>query len=240
MSTEVEISRFSCSTPLLVDPEHSLDSTLDEKRLDQQQDEEINVSLIDKSSSLIEFEQNEKLLADQSLMSNLSGTSKMSLMKLPIFQMETLVRGIRENFNTHDENKSLNASVTCGLNEVDVDLLISKILPVESKQEEKKEDTKSEYLSMLESKVESELVRRQHCEKQIYDLNEKILELEQQLAVAHELERKRETSARSMDSSLRKVNFNIIFYPSSSLILIIYKDSHNVETETSRARREYK
>ena len=54
-------------------------------------------------------------------------------------------------------------------------------------------------------RLQNEVIRRQHCEKQIHELNESLLELQQQLAVANDLVNKREAYAQTIDSALQKV-----------------------------------
>jgi chromosome segregation ATPase len=60
-------------------------------------------------------------------------------------------------------------------------------------------------LMALESRLENETLRRQHCEKQIHELNEHLLELQQQLAIANSLDKKRDMFVQSMDASLQKI-----------------------------------
>lgn len=60
-------------------------------------------------------------------------------------------------------------------------------------------------LVALESRLENETLRRQHCEKQIHELNEHLLELQQQLAIASSLDKKRDMFVQNMDTSLQKI-----------------------------------
>ena len=60
-------------------------------------------------------------------------------------------------------------------------------------------------VSLMEQRLDSEMLRRQHCERQISELNKSILELQQQLAVANGLEKKRRSFAQSMSVALQKV-----------------------------------
>lgn len=60
-------------------------------------------------------------------------------------------------------------------------------------------------LIALESRLENETLRRQHCEKQIHELNEHLLELQQQLAIASSLDKKRDMFVQNMDTSLQKI-----------------------------------
>jgi hypothetical protein len=64
---------------------------------------------------------------------------------------------------------------------------------------------KNDGLIALENRLENEKLRRLHCEKQIFELNEHLLELQEQLAVANALDKKRELFAHNMDASLKKV-----------------------------------
>ena len=57
----------------------------------------------------------------------------------------------------------------------------------------------------VESRLQNEILRRQHCEKQIFELNQHLLELQEQLAVANGLEAKREKFAQNMETSIKKV-----------------------------------
>jgi hypothetical protein len=64
---------------------------------------------------------------------------------------------------------------------------------------------KNDGLIALENRLENERLRRLHCEKQIFELNEHLLELQEQLAIAYALDKKRELFAQNMDTSLHKV-----------------------------------
>jgi hypothetical protein len=190
-----------------------------------------------KTNSLLEFEENEKILADQSLMSNFSTASDLSLMTAPIFQMENLISNLRENYNyklndsaikVADAEASLNKTPTNNkspkVNGVDIDSILSKMISQKAKVRPEKTTEKANNakengnhkneLALIENKLENEITRRQHCEKQIHELNERLLELQQQLAVAHDLGHKREVYAQTMDSALQKVtlkNIHLIY-----------------------------
>ena len=87
-------------------------------------------------------------------------------------------------------------------------ILSPKMINLEEKTEENLQQSfikKNEKLVKIESQLESEIFRRKHCEKQICDLNQSILELQQQLAVANGLEKKHELFAQNMDISIQKV-----------------------------------
>lgn len=80
---------------------------------------------------------------------------------------------------------------------------------------------KGDQLIALENRLENETLRRQHCEKQIYELNEHLLEVQQQLAIANCLDKKRDVFVQNMDSSLQKVSnvFKFIFFKGDNLLI---------------------
>jgi hypothetical protein len=223
-----------------------------------------------KTNSLLEFEENEKLLDDQSLMSNFSTSSKMSLMNLPIVQMETLITNLRENYDykvsdcdfkvAADQAKALNSKTPTKNRSVqskdetadNIDSILNKMLARNSLADKSLDEavmfvkqgtpktssgsssgSKSEQLSVVESRLESETVRRQHCEKQIHELNENLLELRQQLAIAHDLGHKREVYAQTMDTALQKVSPSVKtkLYQWKGYTFYFLLDYENVEAE---------
>ena len=172
--------------------------------------------------SLLEFEENEKK-ANISKIS--SPDSFKSSLKAPINQMENLLNNLRNNYNyknnlseqssTQANNQLMRSSMeqraSCEIN-----LNVNKIksqneheyLENKLNQNDKQQQSyfrKSDQLIALESRLEHEILRRQHCEKQIQSLNENLLELQQQLAVATGLDKKRESFAQNMDASIQKV-----------------------------------
>jgi hypothetical protein len=181
--------------------------------------------------SLLEFEENEKK-ANSSKSS--SSSSFKSNLKAPINQMENLLQNLRSNYNyknnlsdkpsTVIHNQSLRASLE-QRTITDIKLNLNNILPANNQSEfsnqelnEKSQITienqqqapnsrKNEQLAVLESRIEHEIFRRQHCEKQIQELNQNVLELQQQLAIANGLDKKRELFAHNMDVSIQKVNY---------------------------------
>lgn len=180
--------------------------------------------------SLLEFEENEKK-ANSSKSS--SSSSLKSNLKAPINQMENLLQNLRSNYNYKNNlsdkpsmvihNQSLRASLE-QRTITDIKLNLNNILPANNQNEfsnqelsEKSQITienqkqapnsrKNEQLAVLESRIEHEIFRRQHCEKQIQELNQNVLELQQQLAIANGLDKKRELFAHNMDVSIQKVN----------------------------------
>lgn len=59
--------------------------------------------------------------------------------------------------------------------------------------------------SLLRDQVEKERFRRKHCEQQIQELHRKLLEAQQQLAVAVSAERKKDAMIEQLDKTLAKV-----------------------------------
>ena len=55
--------------------------------------------------------------------------------------------------------------------------------------------------------IEKEVLKRQHCEKQIEELNKKILQLDEQLTVVTALDRKKESFINKLERNLNKVIF---------------------------------
>jgi hypothetical protein len=89
-----------------------------------------------------------------------------------------------------------------------IKILSPKQINLEEKSEENLKKSfvkKNEKLIEIESQLENEIFRRKHCEKQIFELNQSILELQQQLAVANGIEKKHELFAENMDISIQKV-----------------------------------
>jgi hypothetical protein len=144
-----------------------------------------------KSNSLIEFEENEKILEDQSLQmfQNLSDDLSVNLtLKQPINQMESLVQSLRENFNYKiHENDTMTMMM----------MNSSQILPLNFK-------NTAVNKSELETKLEDEILKREHCEKQIQNLNQNLLRLEQELAIVNDQSKKREIQARAFDLNVQK------------------------------------
>ncbi len=58
---------------------------------------------------------------------------------------------------------------------------------------------------LLETRLENETLRRQHCEKQIHELNEHLLEVQQQLTIANCMDKRRDLFVQGMDASLQRV-----------------------------------
>nr|XP_018667952.1 centrobin-like isoform X2 [Ciona intestinalis] len=58
---------------------------------------------------------------------------------------------------------------------------------------------------ILRDTLEKEKYRRQHCEKQIQKLQKKMLEIQQELAVAHSTDRKKDLMIEQLDKTLAKV-----------------------------------
>lgn len=158
-----------------------------------------------KQESLIEFEQNEKLA--QETINNLSNanTTKTSS---PVNQLENLLNNLRTTTNTANliddvDNKSLNKSPNADALAKVIQLTPSSQITSSQIGNQTK---KSDQLIALEKRLEHEIFRRQHCEKQIHELNENLLELQQELAVAKGLDRKKEIFIQNMEVSIQKVN----------------------------------
>jgi hypothetical protein len=191
--------------------------------------------------SLLEFEENEKK-ANSSKSS--SHDSCKSNLKTPINQMENLLQNLRSNYNYKNnladkhsmllQNQSIRASIEQRTIS-DIKLNLNKILPANDQNEysdqgyienaqnsiEKQQSSfsrKNEQLAVLESRIEHEIFRRQHCEKQIHELNQNVLELQQQLAIANGLDKKRELFAHNMDLSIQKVK--LLFFNKNCIFLI--------------------
>ncbi len=148
------------------------------------------------NTSLIEFEQNEKL-ADESLDISQSTIYHSYTPSSPIAQMENLLNNLRSNYkpqkstaNTQPFNQSF-----------DFNDMAAKILPMTSQvftsparpaNQPQDFHRKGDQLVLLETRLENETLRRQHCEKQIAELNEHLLEVQQQLTVANCLDKRRD------------------------------------------------
>ena len=222
--TPADKNEFSCSTPVnhlnqsdcLPSPVEVLSNL-----------NKINMS----SNSLIEFEQYEKMVEQRSEPpphdSTLdTSTAYQSLFTAPINQMENLLANLRSNYNGHQQlNAKSDEQAIKSINDsFNFKSMVHKILPMsgqmftgEPHAVPKKEAgfhqynenngyfRKGDQLAALENRLENETLRRQHCEKQIYELNEHLLELQQQLAVANCLDKKRDLFVQNMDVTLHKV-----------------------------------
>ncbi len=150
-----------------------------------------------KQNSLMEFEQNEKLA--QANASNVYASAS------PVVQLESLLSNLRSKDEIKDKivkpgeiNPSEITSATVAINSLHVHSTAANTQP-------NGYFRKNDQLIALENRLENEIFRRQHCEKQIHELNENILELQQQLAVAQGLDRKKETIIQNMEISVQKV-----------------------------------
>ena len=175
--------------------------------------------------SLLEFEENEKK-ANQNNSSKMTDSSFRSSLKAPINQMENLLSNLRSNYN-YKNNLADNPGMqvrkgqsSFSTRKPAIEPMANKIVStdqqliqvhaethdaVKQKQQQAPYFRKTDQLVALESRLENEIFRRQHCEKQILELNENLLELQQQLAVANGLDKKRELFAQNMDISIQKV-----------------------------------
>ena len=220
-------NEFSCSTPV----NHMNQSDCSPSPVEVL----LNVNKINMSTnSLIEFEQYEKMVEQRSeppphdsiLDSSRTSTAYQSLFNAPINQMENLLANLRSNYNGHQPlNPKADEQAIKAINDsFSFKSMVHKILPMsgqmfagEPHAAPKKEAgfhqynensgyfRKGDQLAALENRLENETLRRQHCEKQIYELNEHLLELQQQLAVANCIDKKRDLFVQNMDVTLHKV-----------------------------------
>lgn len=151
----------------------------------RQDDENDQISLDDEvPSSLAEFEENEKKAAECTSSSTIMNSST-----TPPNKLNNLVADLRICFN--------------------YDPLVESSSPLSPSFDTKllaDDDTG------LGARLESEILKRVQCERQIEELNRSLCDLRQQLALALDCEKKRQIFARKMDADLNKVNLiNRIF-----------------------------
>jgi hypothetical protein len=174
---------------------------------------------LQQQNSLIEFEQNEKLAQQNA--SNIYNVSS------PVMQLESLLSNLRINSNNNTSNnpsKIINKDDLNNKEKLNNNSSFSNELPNSKVIQQQTHNgvnsvistsqtvsnqaffRKNDHLIALENRLEHEIFRRQHCEKQIHELNENLLELQQQLAVANGLDRKKEAIIQNMEISVQKVN----------------------------------
>lgn len=162
-----------------------------------------------KQESLIEFERNEKLVAQETTASNL--VSSINVNVSPVLQLENLLSNLRaKSTNLIDDvcSKSLNKSTADSVKsqtQLTPNSQVSQVCQASGYLK------KSEQMIALEKRLEHEIFRRQHCEKQIHELNENLLELQQELAVSKGLDRKKEIFIQNMEATIQKVIAFLLF-----------------------------
>jgi hypothetical protein len=203
-------NKFSCSTPINNKDDKCDFNAQNENNENREEDETEETNSLNSEeihASLAEFEENEKRVENSSTLSMLSNSTK-SLFKSPIQKMESLVGDLRSCFELKpvsmfvmplDDEETARRSRRSGDDERSAMLAelnggggsSGAVVGVEE---------------LLEHRLESEIVRRLFCEKQVEELNKTVCELRQHLAVANESDKKRIAFAGRMDASLRKVN----------------------------------
>ena len=235
ISNDIEVSliKFTCSTPIKMvqDNESNISGDendhLDKSNLEEfsnlnkpsnlNKNEFIDINAMFKkeskhdnsvNSSLIEFEQNE-ILAELTLSNSYYECPKL---KEPLKQMEHLIMSLRSNYEL--EKLSTSPKNNENLRELDLRSMANRILPLCGKQlfnVDKETIFESDRFNDIEDRLENEKIRREHCEKEIRELNQKNLELQQKLAVSYEIEKKNAIFIQNADSNLQKVN-DLLFH----------------------------
>jgi hypothetical protein len=64
---------------------------------------------------------------------------------------------------------------------------------------------KNEHFVAIENRLENEILKRKHCEKQIFELNENVIKLKEQIALYNCFENRREIFFQNFESIVEKV-----------------------------------
>ena len=148
-----------------------------------------------KQNSLMEFEQNEKLAQ--------ANASSVYAAASPVVQLESLLSNLRSKDEIKE--KTVKSGAISPTSIAAAATVAANPLSTANNNQPNGYFRKNDHLIALENRLENEIFRRQHCEKQIHELNENLLELQQQLAVAQGLDRKKQTIIQNMEISVQKV-----------------------------------
>jgi len=221
-------NHFSCSTPIKFDDQENVnenreeqESGLYEKSLKMMEklnasNDEVNVY----NSSLLEFEEIEKKancqVKNDSIASSHNGKN---VLNEPIDEMQDLIRKIEEanGFNVLALKSNNDHSAQIKLIESE-NMFYDNLLNLNDEKNIKlKEDggeenfmsssflSQNEHIKTLQNCLEQEICKRQQCEKQLKDMYQTVVDLQQKLALANGLDRKRQMFGKNVDLALRKV-----------------------------------
>lgn len=195
---QIENVKFSCSTPITGGGSIVYSS------------EERNRAPLNTSNrSLAEFEEFEK--HNQSTLSIAESVPVHNSSQNPILQIDNLIGDLREFCNRAPPTLNTNADETgaslvesFAVNSVNNSDLLAQLSGSLFQRQ-------NDHTASFQLKLENEIVRRKHCEKQIYELNQRLLESQQQLAISNELDKKRQLFYKKVESYFRKVVFLLHF-----------------------------
>jgi hypothetical protein len=135
--------------------------------------------------------------------------------KSPVNQMNNLLKNLRVNYKNNDnecDNNNNNNNFdddSLILSKLENDLSFNSIIFDNSKKYLRNNNNNNinsiNNVGDLKIILEKEVLKRQHCEKQIEELNKKLLQLDEQLAVVTALDRKKEQFINKLDKNLTKV-----------------------------------
>lgn len=127
--------------------------------------------------------------------------------KTPINDVDNLIRNLRSNFKLNNNDSLYNE-----MHNFDTSSHNNDMTSINNKLNTIVDDLKlinhnnDAGCSNLNEKLEKEILKRQHCEKQIQELNKQKLYLEEQLAVVSALDHKKELFIHKLDKNLSKVS----------------------------------
>jgi hypothetical protein len=214
---------FSCSTPIKFDDQENVNENQEEEEIENK-----SLEILGKSSSLnsdkhlynqslFEFEEIEKNANQEENDSMSHSNNEKNILNEPIEEMEELIRKIDEanQFNVIALKSSADPSAQIKLIESE-NMFYDNLL--KSNDDEKLNGheaeekfmshsflAKNEHIKTLQNCLEQEICKRQQCEKQLKDLYQTLVDLQQKLAIANGLDRKRQMFGKNVDLALRKV-----------------------------------
>ena len=144
--------------------------------------------------------------------------------KSPINQLNALLKNIRannselEDYNENNNYEDDSLILPKYQNDLSISNSNNKLNSIMSDATPKLQNNKCSKANLintnnsdLKSVLEKEVLKRQHCEKQIEELNKKLLQLDEQLTVVTALDRKKETFINKLDKNLTKVFYSFYF-----------------------------
>jgi hypothetical protein len=151
------------------------------------------------------------------LPTNATTTSSSYYYKAPINQMQNIIENLRKNLNKTPTNPKTrqNRQSPTGFN------LSDEFGESNFSAEDDRTGKANDENQLITQELEKEVLKRQHCEKQINDLNQKHLKLEQNIAVLKASDHKKEILIQKLDKSLSKVKIDY-----DALHLAIWKYIH--------------
>ena len=222
-NTELEKPASDQSCDLLRSSKIDLDGNSDMGYVNNAGDDNTDAD-ITANSIYSNFKSNEKIINNDSH----SHKQITNTYNSPINQLNLLLKNIKINYNNNAMDHQLDESE----NNYDEDSLVlskfrtdlSSIMNNNNNKLNSMIGDTNKYLKSssnlitnnngngdLKGIIEKEVLKRQHCEKQIEELNKKILQLDEQLTVVTALDHKKENFINKLDKNLNKVTFVYYF-----------------------------